>query len=444
MQTNVFRRCFSLLVCCAGLLWHSAALAVPSYARQTGEACVACHVSFPELTPFGRLFKLSGYTLGTRQLFPVAGMAIASITRTGSTQGNDAAFPKNNQFAVESGSLFIAGKVTDNLGLFSQWTYNNLHPSTLPDGSTRLGGQVTVDNNDIRLADHIAKSDLDLIYGLTLNNNPTVQDVWNSTPAFSYPYQNSNVAGTWGNTPPSPLIAGGLAQQVAGLSAYAFLNKHWYVELGGYQAAEGMFSVLSQNVDIGNRLQGTNPYWRFAYSTDWGANSLSLGMFGLDARINTDSTDSGSPTDHTRDQGFDMQYQYLSDPTSISAQLSWIKENTDWDASHLNVDRAFANSNLNSYRAKVSYWYQHKYGVTLGYFNVQGSSDPLQYTNSASGSPNSNGYVAEFNYMIRPYWRLGLQYTGYLKYMGATNNYDGNGRNARDNNIAYLYTWVAF
>ena len=40
-----------------------AAHAVPSYARQTGLACEACHTVFPQLTPFGRSFKASGYTL---------------------------------------------------------------------------------------------------------------------------------------------------------------------------------------------------------------------------------------------------------------------------------------------------------------------------------------------------------------------------------------------
>jgi hypothetical protein len=38
-------------------------LAVPSFARQTGMACAACHTVFPELTPFGREFKLNGYVL---------------------------------------------------------------------------------------------------------------------------------------------------------------------------------------------------------------------------------------------------------------------------------------------------------------------------------------------------------------------------------------------
>ena len=37
--------------------------AVPSYARQTGQDCVACHVGGfgPQLTPYGVKFKLGGY-----------------------------------------------------------------------------------------------------------------------------------------------------------------------------------------------------------------------------------------------------------------------------------------------------------------------------------------------------------------------------------------------
>src|SRR5271169_194780 len=38
--------------------------ALPSYARQTGQPCGACHTDFPGLTPFGRRFKLFGYTIG--------------------------------------------------------------------------------------------------------------------------------------------------------------------------------------------------------------------------------------------------------------------------------------------------------------------------------------------------------------------------------------------
>jgi hypothetical protein len=37
--------------------------AIPSFARQTGMKCNECHTVFPELTPFGRLFKLGGYVM---------------------------------------------------------------------------------------------------------------------------------------------------------------------------------------------------------------------------------------------------------------------------------------------------------------------------------------------------------------------------------------------
>ena len=37
--------------------------AVPSFTRQTGLACTVCHSTPPELTAFGRKFKLDGYTL---------------------------------------------------------------------------------------------------------------------------------------------------------------------------------------------------------------------------------------------------------------------------------------------------------------------------------------------------------------------------------------------
>src|ERR1700737_4384199 len=40
------------------------AKALPSFARQPGQPCGPCHTDFPALTPFGRRFKLLGYTTG--------------------------------------------------------------------------------------------------------------------------------------------------------------------------------------------------------------------------------------------------------------------------------------------------------------------------------------------------------------------------------------------
>jgi hypothetical protein len=99
--------------CLAGaalaLLAAPAAQALPSFARQTGQECAACHNGFPELTPYGRLFKLNGCTFqgGTSPLPPLAVMAIPSFTHTQADQPGGAAphFGPNDNFAF-TGSLF--------------------------------------------------------------------------------------------------------------------------------------------------------------------------------------------------------------------------------------------------------------------------------------------------------------------------------------------------
>jgi hypothetical protein len=66
------------------------AAAVPAFAVQTGQPCQTCHIGAfgPQLTPFGREFKLNGYTLrGTSDFtMPVSAMAVASFVHTAEDQ----------------------------------------------------------------------------------------------------------------------------------------------------------------------------------------------------------------------------------------------------------------------------------------------------------------------------------------------------------------------
>ena len=72
----------AMVLCASG----GPAQALPSYARQTGQPCAICHTVFPELTPYGGRFKISGYTLGGGdwQGPPIAAMYIAGFTHTNS------------------------------------------------------------------------------------------------------------------------------------------------------------------------------------------------------------------------------------------------------------------------------------------------------------------------------------------------------------------------
>lgn len=438
-------QCTVLLTASVLCLISQNAEAVPAFARQTGLACVACHVSFPELTPFGRFFKLTGYTLTNNKTIPLAGMVQFSQTNTRTINNNEYDFVRNGDIALQQASLFYGGRIAGPVGAFAQWTY---------DGIAHHSG---IDNTDIRAAGHFTKGDIDFIYGMTLNNNPTVSDVWNSTPAFGYPYASSSVSLT---PMAGTLIDGGLAQQVAGLTAYAFWQRSIYAEFGLYRTADKMFSFLRTGQDISTpgaaaRLSGNNPYWRLAYNAEWGPHSLMLGTYGLIADKYPDDTMPVSPTDRFTDYALDTQYQYLTFTHSITAQATWIHEKQSWDASFSSggigtgPTPSNASDTLDTFKAKASYYFRRKYGGTLAYFQTTGSTDPGLYgpapvTGSANGTPNSNGIILEADYLPIPQVKLAVQYTWFLKFNGSRYNYDGNGRNASDNNTLYLLAWLVF
>ncbi|MGZ8947472.1 MAG: hypothetical protein ACXW1W_18860 [Methylococcaceae bacterium] len=232
----------SLLVLTSVILLNSpGANALPSFSRQTGQACNVCHTqSFgPNLTPFGRDFKLGGYTMGggkgvAAKIPALSGMVQGSFTNTQQDQeGLPSGYNKNNNFTFDQASLFYAGRIYGKVGALSQLSFDGV--------ANRLG----MDNTDIRFADRLDLDDtplpfdLDLTYGVSLNNNPTVQDLWNTTPAWGFPYNGSGVQPGVGA--PS-LIDGGLGSQVGGATAYTMINNLLYLEAGAY----GSFSSTSQ------------------------------------------------------------------------------------------------------------------------------------------------------------------------------------------------------
>jgi hypothetical protein len=460
----------TLKALCWGLLLFVAlpnAHAVPSYARQTGQQCVACHVSFPELTPYGRYFKLTGYTIGERQMFPVAVMAQASYNSVaknddGTGTGGLAINNRNNDAVFSAASLFVAGKATDYLGGFIQWTYNNVSSSTDPTtGITSLKGHSGLDNSDVRLVGKYTGSgsqEPDLIYGLTVHNNPTVQDVWNSTSAFGFPYTASPFAI---NPAAKTQVDNTLAQQVAGLGGYLFWKKSLYAELSLYRTADGAFSLFRAGQDTTTpgavaRLNAYNPYWRLAWNHEWGPNSVMVGTYGLRVNRLPDNTIAGTPTDQYTDYAVDAQFQSISGIHTYTAQAAYIWEKQDYKASFpaggigAGPVPTNATDNLRTFKVKGTYYYQRKYGATVAYFNTTGTADAGLYTNGApiggslSGSPNSNGYIFELNYLPIQNVRLMLQYTLYQKFNGDSTNYDGFGRNAHDNNLLFANLWIAF
>jgi hypothetical protein len=447
---GVLRRGWVAALVALCLFQASTAHALPIFARQTGQSCVACHAGgqFPELTPYGRMFKLNGYTLGERTI-PLAAMASADLSKTRYNLDSNGMpiNPKDGLPIFDAASVFLAGKITDKIGAFAQYTYTNYDHLN---GDNRWTGHWGSDNTDFRFVDRIIGDANDLILGATLHNNPTLQDVWNSAPAWSYPYIASTISPV-ARIQNLPIIEGGLAQQVAGIGGYLYWNKTVYAELTAYSTADGIWSFLSHGNkpgDLAHRqiyLRGYNPYARIALTRDWGPHSIMFGAFGLNVDVYPNDANAfpifTQGVTRYRDLGLDAQYEYLLEPHTITAQARFVRENIHDPNNFVLGDST--SGNLNSLRLKASYVYQAKYGVSLSFFNTTGSSDSVAYGSSANFSPNTQGWMPEIFWIPIQNVRIGLQYTHFTKYLGATTNYDGNGRNARDNDTLFLYIWAA-
>lgn len=217
-----------------GLLFSQTALALPSFARQTGMACTACHTQAfgPNLNSYGRSFKLNGYTWGGNEsaISRFGGMAMGSFTNTKKNVENLAAdngwenrrYNSNNNLAFDQASLFFGGKVYQQLGALVQFTYDGVE------------SRFALDNTDIRWADEADWLGRNFVYGVSFNNNPTVQDLWNTTPAWGFPYVSSPIAPAPGGNflyGSAPAVAS-LGGQVGGASLYSMIDDTVYLEAG--------------------------------------------------------------------------------------------------------------------------------------------------------------------------------------------------------------------
>ncbi len=401
---------------------------VPSFARQTGLACSACHYQFLQLTPFGRKFKLNGYTMGNKPAITetdstnggklglnpfslLSAMLTAGITHTKDavpgTQNDAVAFPQEL-------SVFLAGRITPKIGLFSQFTYAG------------ADGGFGIDNLDIRFADKGNLSgSTEVVYGLTLNNNPSIQDLWNTTPGWGFPFIGSDAA-------PAPaagtMIDGGLSQNVLGLGSYALFGDLVYAEFDVYRSAPQGAAAPS---DATGAIKGVAPYWRLALQKDWDNQSAMLGTFGMHTSLYP-ATLSGA-RDTYADIGIDGQFESKVGTGNAVLRGSWIREKQTLDATFNAGGSANTNNTLKTLRVNASYYPKQWLGVSGGYFDTRGTADAGLY----GGKPNTDGFIGELDVNPWENTRVGLQYTGYAKF-------DGTGTNASGNNTLFAFVWLAF
>lgn len=434
--------------------------AVPSYARQTGLPCSGCHYTPPELNPAGRRFKLTGYVdrgddtktvtadgakkraaLDLLASLPLSVMLETSFTSLKTpqpqTQNGNFEFPQDI-------SLFLSGAWTSKVGSFLQVTYDT------------QADHFSMDNTDIRYAKVTKWSGKDFVYGVDLNNNPTVEDLWNSTPAWGYPWVASDNA-------PVPdgvaIINGPLAQDVAGLGGFFMWDNHLYLNASIYRSEHVGGPQPNTGVNFEHNIRGVAPYWRLAWQELTGKTQYEVGTYGLHMRSTPNQlvnplTLGSIPTDTYTDWAVDTQIDRTVVRTDVlSFRATYIRENNDLLSSLLALSPPTVSQgshHLNTVMANAEYRIGNKYTGTFGWFNTTGTSDPTLYpgpaavTGNFNGDPRGAGVITNVSYWPWQNLQLAAQYTVYTRFNGAANNYDGFGRNASSNNTLYLDAKVIF
>ena len=436
------------------LVLSNSAQALPSFTRQTGEACTACHTQAfgPNLNPYGREFKLHGYTRGSNdsQLSRLGGMAMGSVTNlkrddpnlVGGNIGN-----ANNNVQMDQASVFYGGRIYDKLGAFVQLTYDG------------IANRFAWDNTDIRVSDENEWFGQEFEYGLSFNNNPTSQDLWNTTPAWGFPYVSSKAT----NNPGAGPILSALGGQVGGATAYTMIADTVFLEAGAYtsfakymQQGFGQWNPSTPNMTANTgavKLNGGAPYWRIALQKEYKGHYVSIGQFGFDASVTPDVTMPGA--DRYTDLGVDFNYQYLANPKHIyELKGSYIREAQHLNGSYNAGIPANMNQQLSFLGLNGSYTYDQTYSGMLGFNHIYGTQDANLYASSPTMKPNSEYFTFEVDYVpfgksiptgYNSYMNLKLaaQYVAYTRFDGGQKLYDGV-RNASDNNTLYFNGWLSF
>ncbi len=426
------------------------AYAIPSFGRQMGVSCATCHTVMPDLNAFGRQFKLRGYTLGARldsNPFPY-NLPLSAGLQVGNTAVKDRSnganpeedFPQSNKTIVQQFALYYGGKVAGKVGAMVQYNW---------DGVEKKWG---AEMGDIRYADSTTAGGKNLVYGLSVANSPTVQDLWNTSPMWFFPHTE-----TAGILPMNTsLFDMTLDNQIGAVALYGMYDAQFYGEVGFFRnGRRGIFKPLNAGAELTTAIDGNAPHLRFAWEKNVGPHSFEIGTHVLRADIFPDPQNLNGPTDRFTDYVLDGQYQYGAGAHLFSLHAFYDHEKRSWDATFPAGMASNPSDKLNTFKASAHYWYQRKYGGGIGYFDYRGDTDEMKYAmadepsaqGNALGSPNTRGWMAEVNWLPlanAQNLKLGLRYTAYSKFNGASNDYNGFGRNASDNNSWFAYIWLLY
>jgi hypothetical protein len=196
-----------------------------------------------------------------------------------------------------------------------------------------------LDNTDLRFTTSLSIADTPLRFGTSINNGPTVQDPFNSTPVWIFPFASSALA----PTPTGQTLLGGrqLVGNSLGITANGWYDRSLYLEAGGYETyGPTLLSWTDNALGPGNIA----PYVRAAYQWMWNNQAAHVGALLLSANINPAispfSADGSVGKNYYTDYGVDAGYQFLVDPNIVTAYVLYVHEDQDLKGSSAPVSLA--------------------------------------------------------------------------------------------------------
>lgn len=256
------------------MVFPKPAEAVPSFARQTGQECSACHTQPPRLNQMGREFKISGYrmsmlqTLGNTNIFenmPLSGRLVGDVNY-------DSVDKEVRPTVADASRLYASGRLTDHIGIH-----------------VNVGGDSGA-NAQVTIADNFG----DWILGFTGGNTGFGR---------ADPYETISRGGSFQlrrnfmvDYDRQDLRSGSLRNRGTGGMAYAYGN-NLYVGVGAYDTS-------------GNSGELQDYAVRVAYETPFGDSHIGAFWFQADEHDYRRRGDDSSATDRGRRIGFDASIQW--------------------------------------------------------------------------------------------------------------------------------------
>lgn len=374
------------------------ALAVPSFARQVGKPCSACHTIWPRLNATGREFKEMGYTDVGDDYPRIEGDNLDLLRFGPPISVSVISFPYSNKKVTDEKGVsetripdevafFFAGRVTPNLGAFVEphWERDtdkvNVELAKFS-AATRMGSNtlgIVVTKGDVAAADPYNTIRFSAFHTI---NSPAI--FFDTGARVNATTGASGDLFSFANTDNQGAVVNG-----------KFFNS-LYLAAGAFKGDGGAENPDSDPADGFARAA-------FEYPIS-GESIASIGGFYYGGKERYVHPETGEYESNLARYGVDFQYQMESAPHIIDLVAVYMggKDKNVWDGSSTG-DRS--DVQFNGYYAEASYFYDRTYGLTVGYDYLKSDDDE---------SIDKQGATVNLTYLPWLNTKIGIEYSHFL------------------------------